>query len=83
MRTDTIDLYIPLGLTSGNGRVNRQSNGTPTGSTGPTEAFEGSFYIYGETSGNIPNGSNAILLPLTLDFDTAASAENFIQVYPT
>lgn len=33
----------------------RQSGGTPTSNTGPNAAFEGSFYLYTEATGNSPS----------------------------
>lgn len=42
--------YSTIGTGTTAGRWNRDSGGTPSGSTGLTTGYDGSFYIYAETS---------------------------------
>ncbi|MEY8849392.1 immunoglobulin-like domain-containing protein [Psychroserpens sp. XS_ASV72] len=54
----------------------RDANGTPSSSTGPSSAFEGSFYIYVEASGNgtgYPN-KQAILTSPCFDLSSLSEA---------
>ncbi len=82
--SEGFETSIGLWTQSANDDINwtRDANGTPSGSTGPSSASQGSYYMYVEASGNgtgYPN-KRAILNSPCLDL-TGASDANFTFDY--
>lgn len=81
--------WSTLSVGTANGRWNVDEGGTPTGTTGRTDAAGGSYYVYTETSGSgSPNSyfwlrSPELVAPSILTFYEARSGTNIgtLDVY--
>lgn len=60
---------------------NVDADGTPSGSTGPTSAYNGSMYVYAETSSNGNNSNYWLRSPVITPTGTAEVISAYISAY--